>query len=53
MMESIDAAGGFSPPMIIMPGVHIKQKHIENDLEDETTFAVSKSGYTNDVLSFE
>jgi hypothetical protein len=37
--------------MVIMPGVVIKEKHFDNDITPSTLFAVSKSGYTNDLLS--
>ena len=37
--------------MVIMPGVVIKEKHLDNDITPGTLFAVSKSGYTNDLLS--
>jgi hypothetical protein len=52
-MESIDAAGGTTDPMIVMPGQVIKEKHFPEGLNDGIRIAVSESGYTNDLLSFE
>ena len=52
-MESISAIGKTTNPMIIMPGQQMKEKHFPKGLNDSIRIAVSESGYTNDVLSFE
>jgi hypothetical protein len=35
-----------------MPSIVIKEKHFDNDITPDTLFAVSKSGYINDLLSY-
>ena len=52
-MECINAIGQAIQPMIIMSGVVMKEKHFDNDLDERVLFAMSESGYTNDVLTFE
>jgi DDE superfamily endonuclease len=52
-MESISAEGKTTDPMIIMPGQVMKEKHFPKGLNDGIRMAVSESGYTNDLLSFE
>jgi hypothetical protein len=51
-MESIDAAGGTTDLIVIIAGQVIKEKHFPKGLNDGIRIAVSKSGYTNDLLSF-
>jgi hypothetical protein len=52
-MESISAIGKSTNLMMIMPGQQMKEKHFLKGLNDGIRIAVSESGYTNDVLSFE
>jgi hypothetical protein len=52
-MEAISAAGKFSPPMIPMAGILMKEKHFNNGIQGDTLFGVSESGYTNDWLSYQ
>src|SRR5208282_2409459 len=53
LIESIDGESRTTDPMLIMPGQVMKQKHIPKGLNDGIRIAVSESGYTNDVLSYE
>jgi hypothetical protein len=48
VMEAISAAGKSSPPMIIMAGILMKEKHFDNNVQGDTLSEVSDSGYTND-----
>jgi hypothetical protein len=52
-MECICADGTAIQPMIIMAGCVMKEKHFMNDLENDVLLAVSESGYTNDMLSYQ
>ena len=52
-MECICADETHIELMIIMAGQLIKEKHFMNDLNDGILLAVSESGYTNDLLSYE
>jgi hypothetical protein len=38
------------PPMIIFKGAYHLRKYFDNDLDEDTLFARSESGYTNDIL---
>jgi hypothetical protein len=53
LIESIDSEGGTTNLMIIIPGWVIKEKHFLKGLNDDIRIAVSESGYTNNLLSFE
>ena len=53
-VESSSGGGRDIPPMIILPGVQIKEKWaLENDLDDDILFAVSSTGYSNDDLAID
>jgi len=52
-MECISADGRSINPMIIMAGIVFKEKHFDNNLNGQTLLAMSESGYTNDMLSYE
>ncbi len=52
-IKLIDSEGRTTNPMMIMPGQMIKEKHFLKGLNDGIRLAVSESGYTNDLLSFE
>ena len=50
-VESISAAGDSIAPFIILPGVNIPVKWVQNRLSDDTTITTSSKGYINDVLA--
>ena len=52
-MESISGTGKTTDPMMIMAGLLMKEKHFPKGLNDGIRLAMSESGYTNDILSFE
>ncbi len=52
-MESIDREGRTTDLMLIMPSQIMKEKHFPKGLNDSIRIAVSESGYTNNLLSFE
>ncbi|EKJ78434.1 hypothetical protein FPSE_01391, partial [Fusarium pseudograminearum CS3096] len=47
--ESISAKGEIIAPFIIMPGVQIPSRWVDNDLEDEATIVTTPKGYIDDV----
>jgi hypothetical protein len=51
-MECICTDGTAIQLMTIIAGYIMKEKHFINDLDDDIVLAVSKSGYTNDLLSY-
>ena len=51
-MELISGISTTTDPIIIMPSQQIKEKHFLKGLNDGIRISVSKSGYTNDRLSF-
>jgi DDE superfamily endonuclease len=52
-MECICADGSAIQPMIIIAGCVMKEKHFMNNLDDDVLLAVSETGYTNDMLSYQ
>ncbi|KAI1005651.1 hypothetical protein K3495_g2563 [Podosphaera aphanis] len=52
-IEAISANGKTIPPMVILSGALFLEKFFGNDLDDGVIFAMTESGYTNDMLSFE
>ena len=52
-VECISAGGEAIPPMVIMQGKIMLEKHFNNSLNNETLIAVSESGYSNDVLGYQ
>jgi len=52
-MECISASGETIDPMVILQGIIFKEKHFDNNLDGRTLMAMSESGYTNDMLSYE
>jgi len=52
-IECICTDGTAIQPMIIMASCIMKEKHFMNDLDDDIVLAVSESGYTNDLLSYQ
>jgi DDE superfamily endonuclease len=54
LLECISGSSKVSyDPMIIMSRIVFKEQHFDNNLSDGVLFSISKSGYTNDRLSFE
>ncbi|KAG7423213.1 hypothetical protein Forpi1262_v015531 [Fusarium oxysporum f. sp. raphani] len=49
--ESISAKGQVIPPFIIMPGVQIPSRWVDNGLEGEATIATTPKGYIDDVTA--
>jgi hypothetical protein len=49
-VECISAGGEVIPPMIVMAGKVMLEKHFDNNLDSHTLLGVSESGYSNDVL---
>ena len=47
--ESISAEGEIIAPFIIMPGVQIPSRWVDNDLEDEATIVTTPKGFIDDV----
>ena len=52
-IKYINNAGKDIPPIIINSGVNHLAKWFNNDIYDNTLFAISKTGYSNDELSLE
>ncbi|KAI2641262.1 hypothetical protein GGS21DRAFT_503723 [Xylaria nigripes] len=48
VVGAISAAGEKIPPFIVMAGKEIKNKHIDNSLENECLISTSRSGYIDD-----
>ncbi|KAK2669092.1 HTH CenpB-type DNA-binding domain [Fusarium oxysporum f. sp. vasinfectum] len=51
IVESISAKGQVIPPFIIMPGVQIPSRWVNNGLEGEATIATTPKGYIDDVTA--
>jgi len=53
-VEAISAGGAKIPPMLIIPGINILNKWMqENDLDDDLLLATTESGYSNDEKTFD
>lgn len=52
-IKLIDAISRTTDLMMIMPSQVMKEKHFPKGLNSSTQIAVSKSGYTNNLLGFE
>ncbi|KAI0990784.1 hypothetical protein K3495_g17403, partial [Podosphaera aphanis] len=50
-IEAISASGKTILPMVILSGALLLEKFFGNDLDDGVLFAMTESGYTNDMLS--
>ena len=48
VFEAISAAGKKIPPFVILPGQLIRQKHLDNCLDNGTVLVTSPNSYTND-----
>jgi len=51
--EAASAAGESIPPMIITKGINILARWIANDIDDDTLFNTSDTGYSNDDLAID
>ena len=52
-IECVSAGGWAIPSMLILAGSLFLQKHFENDLDENTLFGISNTGYSNSNLSME
>ena len=52
-IETISAASKTIPAMLILFGSIMLQKHFDNDLDNNTLFGITHSGYLNAILSVE
>jgi hypothetical protein len=50
--ECISATGHHVPPMITFKGAYHLRKHFKNDIDDNTLWTRSESGFVNDKLTF-
>ena len=52
-IETISASGKTIPVMLILSSSIMQQKHFENDLDDNTVFGITHSGYSNAMIGVE
>ena len=52
-VECISSGGCVIPPLIIISGAQVLHKWCENDLDGDTLFATSESGYSNDDIALD
>ena len=52
-IEAISAVGTSIPSFLVLPGVQIPVRWVENALEGDTVIAMSPKGYTNDIIAIE
>ncbi|KAJ6436476.1 pol-like protein [Purpureocillium lavendulum] len=52
-VEAISAAGNCIPPFLILPGVQIPVRWIDNELDGDTVLTTSPKGYINDMIAIE
>jgi hypothetical protein len=52
-IETISANGKTIPPMLILSGSIMLEKHFDNDLDDNTLFGITHSGYSNAIIGIE
>ena len=53
VVEVIQGLGEVLPPMVILAATQFLGRWFNNDIEDNTLFAVSETGYSNDELSLD
>ena len=53
VVEVIQGLGKVLPPMVILAATQFLGRWFNNDIEDNTLFAVSETGYSNDELSLD
>ncbi|PMD59620.1 uncharacterized protein K444DRAFT_529683, partial [Hyaloscypha bicolor E] len=51
IIETISASGEVIILFLILKGEILLEEYFNNDLDTETVFAISSTGYTNNVLS--
>jgi hypothetical protein len=51
VIETVSAGGEAIVLFLILKGEILLEEHFNNDLDTESVFATSSTGYTNDVLS--
>ena len=51
-VECISRGGEVIPPMVIMAGRVMLEKHFDNSLKDRTLIAVLDTRYLNDILGY-
>ncbi|KJZ70765.1 hypothetical protein HIM_09849 [Hirsutella minnesotensis 3608] len=52
-IEAVSAAGKTIPSFLIIPGVQLKVRWFDNNLDGDTVITTSPKGYTNDVIALE
>ncbi|KAJ6438592.1 3-hydroxybutyryl-CoA dehydrogenase [Purpureocillium lavendulum] len=52
-VEAISAAGKCIPSFLILPGVQIPVRWVENELDGDTILTTSPKGYINDIIAIE
>ena len=52
-VECISSGGAVIPPLIIISGAHVLHKWSENNLDGDTLFTTSESGYSNDDIALD
>ncbi|KJZ70343.1 hypothetical protein HIM_10272 [Hirsutella minnesotensis 3608] len=52
-LEAISANGRSIPSFLILPGVNIPVRWVDNDLDDNTIITTSPKGYINDIIAIE
>lgn len=50
-VECFNATGYHVPPMLIFKGAYHLKKYFDNDIDGNTLFARSETGFTNDILT--
>ncbi|KAF4420000.1 hypothetical protein F53441_14406 [Fusarium austroafricanum] len=53
VVESISATGAIIPAFIIMPGVQVPSRWVDNSLEEGTTLTTTPKGYIDDIAALE
>lgn len=52
-IETISAGGRAIPAMIILAGSVMLEKHFDNDLDNDTLFGITSTGYSNNLMGME
>jgi hypothetical protein len=53
IIKTISAASKTIPAMLILSGLSMLQKHFNNNLDNNTLFKITHSGYSNAIFSVE
>ncbi|KAF6518154.1 hypothetical protein HZS61_002232 [Fusarium oxysporum f. sp. conglutinans] len=51
IVESISATGGIIAPFVIMPGVQIPSRWVDNDLDEQATIVTTPKGYIDNITA--